>query len=514
MGAEKIIPLIGILGVGGLAAHYYSSMGVEKNISPLRNTSFAPKTPEELAEIETIKEQAIAEYKENNEEIVDTWTEYLPSIPYGPQYFENFMDDEFEEDNPFPQNGRKLVGPTEWVTTSQLKIIDRDVWGKQSGGCHIKINKGYEVIMKIETENGYYFENDVSLNGDEEYSLIDYANDLDNETEAGNWFNTNSSVSVPLIGDKGDYISVDIDSEHDGIGKFVLKTNGRKYWHDGSKPDDNVFITLEQINRRNPNYDKSQWSAESYTFNAGSGLRRIGSLGDLWKGVQGLASAINPIKMFSKAKQTAVIPTTSFKVGDKVGDSGKVAEDGYKLTEGMLSSGDTSNLKYVKSFNEGTGFSKLEEGVALRKANGKVVGYSGSAVKIQKGDELIKLGDAAADTGSGFGNAINLRNAGRAVLVTGTGATIGAIFTIADMIPGLLGDGFEDLACSLTGSCCEEKCEESDNPDCVAECQEAADDKAVKFGGLVVVGILGLVVILKGSKSKKSAEEYYVVKEV
>ena len=190
------------------------------------------------------------------------------------------------------------------------------------------------------------------------------------------------------------------------------------------------------------------------------------------------------------------------------------AQEGYKLTEGMLSSGDPSNLKYVKSFNEGSGFSKLEDGVALRKANGTVVGYSGSAVKIQKGDELIKLGDAVADGGSGFGNAISLRNAGKSILVAGTGATIGAIFTIANMIPGLVGDGVEDLACSLTGSCCEEKCEESDIPDCVAECQEAADEKAVKFGGLVVVGILGLVIILKGSKSKKSAEEYYVVKEV
>ena len=121
MGAEKIIPLIGILGVGGLAAHYYSRMDVEKNTSPLRNTSFAPKTPEELAEIEAVKAEAIAQYKEDNEEPVNTWDEYLPSIPYGPQYFENFMDDEFEEDNPFPHNGRILVSPTSWVTTSNLK---------------------------------------------------------------------------------------------------------------------------------------------------------------------------------------------------------------------------------------------------------------------------------------------------------------------------------------------------------------------------------------------------------
>ena len=85
MGAEKIIPLIGILGVGGLAAHYYSRMDVETNTSPLRNTSFGQPTPQQTAEIEAVKAEAIAQYKENNEEPIDTWREYLPSKPYGPE---------------------------------------------------------------------------------------------------------------------------------------------------------------------------------------------------------------------------------------------------------------------------------------------------------------------------------------------------------------------------------------------------------------------------------------------
>ena len=54
---------------------------------------------------------------------------------------------------------------------------------------------------------------------------------------------------------------------------------------------------------------------------------------------------------------------------------------------------------------------------------------------------------------------------------------------------------------------------DSDNPDCVEECQEAADDKAVKFGGLVVVGIIGLALVFRGGKSEKSAEEYMVMRK-
>ena len=170
------------------------------------------------------------------------------------------------------------------------------------------------------------------------------------------------------------------------------------------------------------------------------------------------------------------------------------------MSDGMVEEGDSLQVIRGAKVIEG---SKDAAGV-----------YRKGLFRLREGDELIRVVDVGASGGSGIGNAITLRNAGRATLATATVATIYVIGSVAQLIPGLLGDGFEDLACSLTGSCCEERCEDSDNPDCVAECQEAADDKAVKFGGLVVLGIVGLVLVLKGGKSKKSAEEFYVVQKV
>ena len=517
MGAEKVIPLIGILGVAGLASHYYTEMEKEKNVSPLRNTSFAQPTAQQLEEIEAIKAQAIEEYKDENEDIVDTWSEWLPNFNgYGGEYFENFMDDEFEEDNPFKSSGRVIKGKKTWKDTSELKLIDDDgigYWADDSGGLKLKVKQGFQVLLQISTDNAGYFHDDVSEDGSSTTTLYSYSKALGRTAKKGSWkTSTKSKVTVPLNGDDGDYLSVDIDSEHSGIRAFRVCSLGRCFSDDSKNPDDGVYVKLEQVNRRNPNYDPTKFSAESYSFNAPTPAN-VGRIAKAWKGITTVLSAVNPLKRFGKVgKATAVIGETSFKVGDKVGDSGRVAKDGYKITEGMLSSGDPSDLKYVKSFDEGTGLSKLDNGVALKKADGRVVGFKGKGVKIQKGDELIKLADVGSSGGSGFGNVINLRNAGRSVLVAGTGATIGAIFTIADMIPGLLGDGVKDLACSLTGSCCEVKCEDSDNPDCVEECQEAADDKAVKFGGLFVVGIIGLALVFRGGKSEKSAEEYVVMR--
>ena len=522
MGAEKVIPLVGILGVAGLASHYYTEMEKERNVSPLRNTSFAQPTAQQLEEIEAIKAQAIEEYKDTNEEPINTWDEWLPSTPYGPEYFENFMDDEFEEDNPFKPNGRIIKGGRDWKNTNELKLIDYDWSRKESGGLKLIVQDGFQVLLKISTDNAGYFHDDVSEEGPSTTTLYEYSDSLGRTAKKGSaWTSTKSVVSVPLNGDYGDYLSIDIDSEHSGIRAFRvvstmsgIKENNyitRVFSDENEEPNDGVTVKLQQINKRNPNYDPTQFSAESYTFNAPSPVN-IGKFARAWGRITNVLSVVNPLKRFSKVgKATAVIGETSFKVGDEVLDTGKFAESGLKLTDGMLNN--PKNITFVKSFDEAKGLGILDDSVVLVR-NGKIVkSMGGGTYKLKSGDELIKLTNTAASGGSGFGNVINLRNAGRSVLVAGTGATIGAIFTIADMIPGLLGDGFEDLACSLTGSCCEEQCEDSDNPNCVEECQEAADDKAVKFGGLVVVGIIGLALVFRGGKSEKSAEEYMVMRK-
>tara|TARA_R110000751_G_scaffold105576_3_gene201555 strand:+ start:3273 stop:4859 length:1587 start_codon:yes stop_codon:yes gene_type:complete len=528
MGAEKIIPLIGILGVGGLAAHYYSRMDVETNTSPLRNTSFGQPTPQQTAEIEAVKAEAIAQYKENNEEPIDTWSEYLPSKPYGPEYFENFMDDEFEEDNPFTVVGRIIKGSHDWPTTRKLKLIDWDRPRKTSGGLKLIVKEDFQVLLKISTNNAGYFHDDVSEEGSSTTTLYEYSNALGKNAKKGTWFwtSTKSTATVPLVGDmkdapsdwNGDYLSVDIDSEHTGIRAFRVVTLGRRFSDNGWKPNDNVYVEIMQINRRNPNYNSSLFSAESYSLNAVTSVKNAGKLAKLWGRVSNAVSAINPLKKFSKVGGAAIDGSNLVKgqkLYDKSGNLVGGTETAYKLTSSMLNK--PANLIGVKSFDKATGLSKLEKGFEVVRY-GKVIKGSKKGgkglYKLTKGDEIVKIGDVGASGGSGFGNILNVRNGIRTVGVATTVATVYVIGSVAQLMPGLVGEGVEDFTCSLTGSCCEEQCGESDNPDCVAECQEAADDKAVKFGGLVVVGILGLVVILKGSKSKKSAEEYYVVKEV
>ena len=523
MGAEKVIPLVGILGVAGLASHYYTEMEKERNVSPLRNTSFAQPTAQQLEEIEAIKAQAIEEYKDTNEEPINTWDEWLPSEPYGPQYFENFMDDEFEEENPFKPNGRIITGKADWINTSKLKLIDYDWSSKDSGGLKLIVQDGFQVLLKISTDNAGYFYDDVSEDGSSTTTLYDYIDDLGRTAKKGNgWTSTKSAVSVPLNGDDGDYLSVDIDSEHSGIRAFRVCSLGRCFSDDSENPDDGVYVKLQQINRRNPNYDPTKFSAESYIFDAPTPAN-VGRIAKAWKGITTALSVVNPLKRFGigVGKGTKFIKGTSVVKGQvAIGRQGKnlgKVESAVAITDTIAKKPSILLGKGVSKVGD-DGRSTLQSGYVVKRGGQFIEGssdagaYTQKVFKLRNGDELIRVADVGASGGSGFGNVINLRNAGRTVLVAGTGATIGAIFTITDMIPGLLGDGFEDLACSLTGSCCEEQCEDSDNPNCVEECKEAADDKAVKFGGLVVVGIIGLALVFRGGKSEKSAEEYMVMR--
>ena len=322
MGAEKVIPLVGILGVAGLASHYYTEMEKERNVSPLRNTSFAQPTAQQLEEIEAIKAQAIEEYKDTNEEPINTWDKWIPSTPYGPEYFENFMDDEFEEDNPFKPNGRIIKGGKIWKNTSKLKLTDYDWSRKESGGLKLIVQDGFQVLLKISTDNAGYFHDDVSEEGSSTTTLYEYSELLGRNAKKGSaWTSTKSVVSVPLNGDYGDYLSIDIDSEHSGIRAFrVVSTmsgvsennyNTRVFSDENEKPDDGVTVKLQQINRRNPNYDPTKFSAESYIFDAPTPAN-VGRIAKAWKGITTALSVVNPLKRFGKGvKATAVIKGTS-----------------------------------------------------------------------------------------------------------------------------------------------------------------------------------------------------------
>ena len=62
---------------------------------------------------------------------------------------------------------------------------------------------------------------------------------------------------------------------------------GVKFKHDGTKIDDETNIRLDQVRRRNPDYDASRFSAESYTFrsaaSAAGKLDDVGRIGKAWK---------------------------------------------------------------------------------------------------------------------------------------------------------------------------------------------------------------------------------------
>ena len=526
MGAKKVLPLVGILGIGGLATYYYNQSGEVKNMTPLSQSSFAPKTPEELAEIERVKEEAIAEYKEENEPIVNTWDEWLPNI-YGSGYFKDFINDEHEEDNPFKSSGRRLVGGKDWINNSEVRLKDYDMWYQpNSGGIKLKVKKGFEVLLTITTENGGYFKDDVKRDGGSQ-TLISYVSGLGETADGGSggFFgigHSNSKITIPLSGDYGDYLSIDTDSEHSNISKFAVRSMGKKFKHDGTKVNDETNIRLDQVRRRNPDYDASRFSAESYTFrsaaSAAGKLDNLGGIAKAWKTFTNALSAINPIRRLGGgARRGAVISQTSLRVGDDIMDGQKSigkAQEGYKITQGMLSSGDPSDLRYVSSYDDAKGLSKLDDGVVVLREGKLVKGSSAGKglYKLRSGDELFKVADAGASGGSKLGNVINIRNAYRSVLITTTGGIVYGIVSIAGLIPGIVGDEIEEFACSLTGSCCEERCEGSENPTCVEDCKKEAEEKAIKFGGLAILGVLGLVVVLRSGKSSKEAEEYHILR--
>ena len=148
-----------------------------------------------------------------------------------------------EEGNPFSEID--IRGGKTWTGGGQLKLLEK-AWS-DSGAVKIGIKQGYAVILKITVGREDYLVGKsttagiIRLNGnrdnrglvrkpnpdkpddyivDDQWPVYDYTDSPGYGKE---------QVEVVLIGDCGDYLSIDVEGQHDGIYGFRLKLCDETY---------------------------------------------------------------------------------------------------------------------------------------------------------------------------------------------------------------------------------------------------------------------------------------------
>ncbi len=160
---------------------------------------------------------------------------------------EHYSDNMDEEGNPFSEidiRGKKKK-QWKWTGGGQLKLYEKLV--ADSGAVKIRIKQGYAVILRITVDrenyivgssnNGSYIRlnGNRSLDGlvrkvspddpdkyiaDAQWPVYDY-------TDAPGY--GKEQVEVVLVGDCGDYLSIDVEGDYDGIHGFRLKLCDETY---------------------------------------------------------------------------------------------------------------------------------------------------------------------------------------------------------------------------------------------------------------------------------------------
>tara|TARA_B100000287_G_scaffold162770_2_gene153539 strand:- start:2271 stop:3941 length:1671 start_codon:yes stop_codon:yes gene_type:complete len=538
MAKNPLIPILGLAGVAAITMHQLDAKAKPVTM-PFSNLS--AKSPTQL-EIEELERQ-IAELQEENEELGEP-EKYLPEQKWLPnelqgQDFRKMLKNEVEPMwNPFVVNQSDYGGEKTWENAdTTLKLIDDDCVACWLGCCDVSgwmklvVKPNYRVILNISTENYNYFHEAVT----NAYgtTLADFVKEQGREEENTWGWTNNSSVRVALYGKNdyndspdGDYLSIDIDSEKSGVAEFALRTGGVQFDTD-ENPDDEVYVQLVDVAYINPDYDPTLLNAEdTMTFNAknpskiaaffrrlGTAIKGIGrpaaSVSDDTVGlarIDGAVSVGGEIGTGS-AKVTEVAGIVPDAIGD-VADAGYAGRAFVNGAEGVTETGG----KITVNLNDGWGVVRKSDGVVQ---TGRVV--------INKGDTIIKYSGRLDDVGGGAGFFGRLGDAG--VIKTARGLGVGTlylgaagaawvIYQTAKLLPEEAANAARDFGCSITGQCCEESCAESQDPDCVKECREAAKEKSLMVGGLVVAGILGIALIFKGKSTSKEAEGYYRIVEV
>jgi len=249
-------------------------------------------------------------------------------------------------------------------------------------------------------------------------------------------------------------------------------------------------------------------------------------LGNLRAGIGGWSRGGKATGDVIKTSLTAGKPTVGAGIGDAtvvkvLGTIEGKAKDAGKLSNAdVIFEGGSEGVKVV-SGGEGGGHVtvKLNKNIGVVRANGEFGGTG--TLKLMKGDSFVKLSGNVGQATRGGG----LFGVSRIPSITVTGRTVvkGVLITVgAGLAKGLweisaviLPASVENALKSVTGDNCPEDCaNEEDEAACLEGCHAQANKKAMLLGGFVLVGVFGLVMIVKGRKSSKEAENYYIMTEV
>jgi len=143
----------------------------------------------------------------------------------------------------------------DWDGTGMLQLNDNDTIGK-SAAMYFKVNDNWRMKVAIATMNGGYFTSNIKQSfRDSDMATVQEVGLLSESSIAvamgfpdtfwDTMLNPESVMAVSMTG--GDYISVDIDEEFDGVFRFRLKVNGtfRNVDDPDNMDDDTYFALLE-----------------------------------------------------------------------------------------------------------------------------------------------------------------------------------------------------------------------------------------------------------------------------
>ena len=166
----------------------------------------------------------------------------------GAKTLEDYYDDMDGADNPFSAITIKGTKGTQWKWTANgnLRLNHNKI--KKSGAAQLKVKPGYAVKLRITVG-----EEDFILGKQDRYPIVQEQSNQskgltrrEREVRSGpnewdkviEWpvvgdddspFYGKEQVDVVLVGDSGDYLSMDLEGQWDGIAKFRLKLGNETY---------------------------------------------------------------------------------------------------------------------------------------------------------------------------------------------------------------------------------------------------------------------------------------------
>tara|TARA_Y100000389_G_scaffold62597_1_gene58647 strand:- start:5421 stop:6833 length:1413 start_codon:yes stop_codon:yes gene_type:complete len=373
----------------------------------------------------------------------------------------------------------------------QLYLNDDDgIWpfAEDSGAVHIKIAKGFAVDFKVTTENTNYLgdfdglkealanrQSTFKIVGASQGSVVQQTMDF----FARLW--KDDEMQFRLF--EGDYISIDIDDEHEGIATFKIHVDGEDYNNKNGKVNDEVFIRVNNVFKVTP---VDAWASETFMFDSENLVFNAGA---------------------------SIFRRIWLKVTSKIGTKGMKAKAKRELAELATEVGTTPVLKTTDNLVGVTDGEITDTAVdrVMRVRAGETVTING---KKYKGGQILPKGVVNTAAGEVGQEAIGWRWLQNFPIVRtsfGASALVGTVFVGAGLYDFLS----DDLKTMIMGPSCESTCsgfeEGSDEmKDCLQECISNKDKRITMFGAgaLLVGGILAFVVIDKviPDKEKKTTK--------